>query len=76
MSDIPPLSKAVEAFTEHKLVKIRKFNGQLLKSGYITIMYGEVAFRMQPRLIHDESQFIRMDEIKDIVFDDQETDKH
>jgi hypothetical protein len=65
-----PADKAMRAFTNRKLVRIRKLNGKLLEPGYIIIMYGDIAFRMQPRRSGHESQFIRMAEIKDIVIEE------
>jgi len=65
-----PLSKAIEAFTDHKLIRIQMINGKLLEPGYIIIMYGEIAFRIQPRHESHESQFIRMAEIKDILLEE------
>ena len=65
-----PAIKAIQAFTHRKLVRIKKVNGKLLEPGYIIIMYGDIAFRMQPKRSSHESQFIRMAEIKDILFEE------
>ena len=64
-----PKDKALQAFTEHKLVRILTTNNDLLEAGYIVIMYGEVAFRIQPKHVKHESQFIRLEEVKDVLFD-------
>lgn len=65
-----PATKAIQAFTHRKLIRIKKINGKLLEPGYIIIMYGDIAFRMQPRHSGHESLFIRMAEIKDILFEE------
>lgn len=67
-----PLEKANHAFTGHKLIRILKTNGQLLEPGFITIMYGDVAFRVQPSYVDHDSQFVRMDDIQDIIFVDRQ----
>jgi hypothetical protein len=65
-----PLEKAQEAFTSRRAIRIRTLDGQLLETGYIMIMYGDVAFRIQPELAYHESQFVRLSEIADIEFID------
>ena len=63
-----PIEKANEAFAGHKLIQIRKTNGQLMEPGFITIMYGDVAFRVQPSFMKHDSVFIRLDDIQEIIF--------
>ena len=63
-----PIEKANQAFAGHKLIQIRKIDGQLLEPGFITIMYGDVAFRVQPSFMKHDSVFIRVDDIQDITF--------
>jgi hypothetical protein len=65
-----PLNRAIEAFTDHKMVSIQMADGKLLEPGYIIIMYGEIAFRIQPLQQSHESQFVRMSEIKDIILEE------
>ena len=62
--------KAYQAFTDHKLVRILKTNEQLLEPGYIIIMYGDVAFRIQPKYLQHDSLFVRLSDIKDILFEE------
>jgi hypothetical protein len=62
--------KAYQAFADHKLVRILKHNDQLLEPGYIIIMYGDIAFRIQPKYLQHDSFFVRLAEIKDILFEE------
>jgi hypothetical protein len=57
----------IQAFNDHLPIVVRKVNGQVFGPGYIVIMYGEIAFRMQLRDTND-SFFIRMEDIQEIVF--------
>ncbi len=65
-----PLEKIHKAFADHKTIKIRKNNGQVLEPGYVMIMYGDIAFRIQPKQVRHESHFIRMDEVRDVVVEE------
>jgi hypothetical protein len=67
----PPLAKAQEAFSKRQLIRVLKTNGQILEAGHIIIMYGDVAFRIQPELEDHDSQFIRVSEVSDIQFEDR-----
>jgi hypothetical protein len=68
MEELKPnsLEKIDEAFTRHQLISIRKINGEILEPGYIVIRYGDVAFRVQPKHLNFDSQFVRLSEIEDI----------
>ncbi len=66
--DAPPVEKASYAFAGRKVIRVKKTTGQFLEPGYITSLYGDVAFRMKPLHLKHDSQFIRMADIADIVF--------
>jgi hypothetical protein len=62
----PTLEQALKAFTHHKLVSIRKKDGQRISPGYILIMYGDVAFRMQSASPELNSHFVSICDIEEI----------
>ena len=64
------LEQALKAFTDHELVSIRKKDGQYISPGYILIMYGDVAFRMQSKSPDRSSHFVSISEIEEIVYEE------
>lgn len=68
---VHPVEKASDAFAGRKVIRVKKISGQFLEPGYITSLYGEIAFRIKPLQAKHDSQFIRMADIADIVFVDQ-----
>ena len=62
----PALEQALKAFTHHELVSIRKKDGQCISPGYILIMYGDVAFRMQSASPELDSHFVSISDIEEI----------
>ncbi len=66
-----PLEKANHAFADHRLIRILKNDGELLEPGFITIMYGDIAFRVQPSFQDRDSEFVRMADIRDILFEEE-----
>jgi hypothetical protein len=61
------LDRAIQAFNDHLPITVRKMNGEVFGPGYIMIMYGEIAFRIQLENVND-SFFIRTEEIAEIDF--------
>lgn len=64
------LEKALKAFTYHQAVRIKKKDGEPIETGYIMIMYGDLAFRMQPKKDRGESQLVSISEIEEILVDE------
>jgi hypothetical protein len=68
----PTLEQALKAFTYHEAVSIRKKDGQQMAPGYIMIMYGDVAFRMQSKAPGLDSYFVSICDIDEIVVNEEE----
>lgn len=65
-SQTPPLEQVLKAFTYHQPVSITKKDGVHLAEGYVLIMYGDVAFRMQDISPGNDSHFVSVSEIDEI----------
>jgi hypothetical protein len=63
----PALEQALKAFTYHKAISVRKKDGQFIGSGYIMIMYGDIAFRMQGKAPDLDSHFVSIADIDEIL---------
>ena len=63
----PILEQALRAFTYHYAVKLIKTDGQQIAEGYILIMYGDVAFRIQDLSPGRESHFVSVCDIDQIT---------
>jgi hypothetical protein len=60
------LEQALKAFTYHQPVSLTKKNGEHISEGFILIMYGDVAFRMQDIASGRDSHFVSISEIEEI----------
>jgi hypothetical protein len=65
-NDSPSLELALKAFTFHQPVSLKKKNGEFISEGYILIMYGDVAFRMQDLSPNRDSHFVTISDIEEI----------
>lgn len=72
----PPLEQVLKAFTYHQLVSITKRDGERLAEGYILIMYGDVAFRIQNVSEDGASHFVSVAEIEEISVREPEPTFH
>jgi hypothetical protein len=66
ISVTPLLEQALKAFTYHQPVSLTKKNGERIGEGYILIMYGDVAFRMQDASPGRNSHFVSLCDIAEI----------
>lgn len=62
----PALEQALKAFTYHQPVSLTKKDGEHIGEGYILIMYGDVAFRMQDVSPERDSHFVSICDIDEI----------
>lgn len=69
----PALEEALKAFTYHQRVSLTKKNGEHLGEGYILMMYGDVAFRMQDASPGHESHFVSVCDIAEISIHESES---
>jgi hypothetical protein len=63
----PILEQALKAFTYHHAVTLTKTDGQQIAEGYILIMYGDVAFRIQDIPPGRDSHFVSVSDIDQIT---------
>jgi hypothetical protein len=56
---------ALRAFAEHFPITIKLTDGKAIGPGYIVMMYGDIAFRMQEE--NDSSHFVRVSEVNELV---------
>ena len=70
--NVPTLEQALKAFTYHEAVSVRKKDGQCIAPGYIMIMYGDVAFRMQSKSPSLDSYFVSISDIEEILVAEEE----
>jgi hypothetical protein len=66
------LEQALKAFTYHAAISVRKKDGQLIAPGYIMIMYGDLAFRMQAKSPGVDSHFVSIADIEEILVNEEE----
>ncbi len=66
------LEQVLKAFSYHLPISITKKDGKTIASGYIMIMYGSTAFRMQEAGVHPESHFVSLAEIESIATEEAE----
>jgi hypothetical protein len=67
----PTLEQALKAFTYHEAISVRKKDGQCIAPGYIMIMYGDVAFRMQSKSPGLDSYFVSICDIDEILVNEE-----